>query len=248
MNLTASVMETMDLSLIIPVHNEEPILDRNIRLMYGYLEGLRFLDSFEIILACNGCTDRSEEISLELHKTLPAVKYISIEGRGLGTAIHESVHRASYEMMMFYAVDLPFGLDVIGRSVEASAENGGSVVVGSKAHPGSTVERSAARWLFSSTISVLNNLFFGLGVKDTQGSILFYKEPFRRFDRFMDNSGAFFQTQILIYSRRAGFDLVEIPVELKKEMRKTRFSLASDGLGYVSSIFREKLKLVRSVG
>lgn len=236
----------MELSLIIPIHNEEPILAENTIKLYEYLEGLAFLESFEIVLALNGCTDASEEIAERLAKKYPVIKALSIEGRGLGNAIHKAAHSAQYEAMMFYAIDLPFGTSVIGDSIDAAAKNDGAVVIGSKGHKDSVVQRGFMRWLFSSTIATLNNLLFGLGVKDTQGSILFYGETVRRYHKLMDSPGAFFQTQILIYSQLAGFKLVEIPVSLSEELRKTRFSLASDGLKYLSSIFREKIKLIKS--
>lgn len=234
----------IEFSLIIPIHNEEPILKKSALALHDYLHSLPNL-RFEIIFACNGCTDNSEKICKELSYSYPKIKYLSIEGRGLGTAIHQAALKASYDMMMFYAIDLPFGLSVIGESIEAALKNGGAVVIGSKGHGKSIIQRSLIRSVFSGTISVLNNALFGLGVKDTQGSILFYKEPFRRYDSLMDSPGAFFQTQILIYSRLSGFKIMEIPVHLKKEMRKTRFRLAGDGYRYVKSIFREKMKLVK---
>jgi glycosyltransferase involved in cell wall biosynthesis len=235
----------MDFSIIIPIHNEEPVLEENTVKLYEHLRGVAGLDSFEIILALNGCTDASEKIAEGLAGKYPEVKSLYIEGRGLGVAILRAARSAQYEMMMFYAIDLPFGTSVIAESIEAAAKNDGAVVIGSKGHRDSVVQRGPARWLFSTTISILNNLLFGLGVKDTQGSILFYGETIRKYYKLMDSPGAFFQTQLLIYSKLTGHRLVEIPVRLTEELRKTRFSLASDGLGYLSAIFREKVKLIR---
>ncbi|MCC6502559.1 MAG: glycosyltransferase [Deltaproteobacteria bacterium] len=230
-------------SLIIPVHNEAPILEANALALDRYLSSIKGLD-YEIILACNGCVDSSGEIAAHLAKRSRRIKNLSIEGRGLGTAIKAASVAAAHDMLMFYAIDLPFGLEVIGESVKASLDNNGAVVVGSKGHPGSIVERSLARTLFSGTISLLNNLFFGLGVKDTQGSILFFREPITKYGKYMDNPGPFFQAQILIYSKKCGYEIVEIPVRLKKELRKTRFSLAGDGWRYLKAIFRERVKLL----
>lgn len=230
-------------SLIIPVHNEAPILEANANALDRYLSSVEGID-WEIILACNGCVDSSEEIAGRLAKGNERIRHLSIEGRGLGTAIKAAAEAAKNEMLMFYAIDLPFGLDVIGESIEASLRRKGAVVIGSKGHRDSVVERGLLRTLFSGTISTLNNLLFGLGVKDTQGSILFFREPVRKYGKYMDNPGAFFQAQILIYSKRCGYELVEIPVVLKKEMRKTRFRLAGDGWRYMKALFRERMKLM----
>lgn len=231
------------LSLIIPVHNEAPILEANTLVLDGYLASIKGLD-YEIILACNGCVDSSESIAAALERKNPRIRRLVIEGRGLGTAIKAASLAASHGMLMFYAIDLPFGLDVIGESIRASKAEGGAVVIGSKGHKDSVVERALARTVFSGTISFLNNVLFGLGVKDTQGSILFFKEPITRYGKYMDNPGAFFQAQILIYSRKCGFKLVEIPVKLVEEMRKTRFRLAGDGWRYMKALFRERMKLL----
>jgi len=230
-------------SLIIPIHNEAPILEVNAKALDKYLSSITGLD-YEIILACNGCTDSSDEIAGRLSEAGKRIRHLSIEGRGLGAAIKEAALASRHEMLMFYAIDLPFGLDVIGRSIETSLKAKGAVVIGSKGHRDSKVERGLARTLFSVTIATLNNLLFGLGVKDTQGSILFFRGPIRKYAAQMDNPGAFFQAQILIYAKRCGFNLVEIPVELKKEMRKTRFRLAGDGYRYIRALFRERVKLL----
>ncbi len=230
-------------TLILPVHNEEAILEKNAVAIHAYLASLASTPSFEIILACNGCTDRSEKISASLARAYPNIRHMSIEGRGLGNAIKQAAMAASSDMMMFYAVDLPFGLNIIGESIDAALANNRAVVIGSKGHRASVVKRGLARGIFSGTISVLNRLFFGLGVKDTQGSILFYKAPFDRYARQMDDPGAFFQAQLLIYSALTGSRLVEIPVVLNEGQRSTRFSLVGDGLRYLRAILRERGKL-----
>jgi glycosyltransferase involved in cell wall biosynthesis len=190
-------------SLIIPVHNEAPILEANAKALDRYLASVKGLD-YEIILACNGCVDSSVDIAAKLESQNPRIKRLVIEGRGLGTAIKAAAKAAKHEMLMFYAIDLPFGLEVIGESIRASMAKGRAVVIGSKGHRDSEVERALARTLFSGAISFLNNLLFGLGVKDTQGSILFFKEPITMYGKYMDNPGAFFKAQILIYIRKCG--------------------------------------------
>ena len=229
-------------SLIIPVHNEARVLYENARALSAYLSTLEGIDS-EVLLSCNGCTDGSEEIAERLAKEDGRIRHLSLKARGLGAAIKEASGHARHEMLMFYAIDLPFGLSVIGESIDASLRNNGAVVVGSKGHRDSVVERGIARQLFSGTISFLNNLFFGLGVRDTQGSILFYSDALKRYGRYMDSPGAFFQAQILIYSKLCGRPLMEIRVKLEEEPRKTRFRLANDGLNYLKAILREKRKL-----
>jgi hypothetical protein len=147
-------------------------------------------------------------------------------------------------------VDLPFGLDVVGDSIAALDGHSRRIVIGSKGHPASTIERSALRTLYSFVISTLNNLLFQLDVRDTQGSLLFPAEILRRYGWLMDSAGPFFQAQIVIYGRRMGCEIVEIPVVLKRDRgaRSTRFKLVNDGLTYIGAIVREKRKLAGARG
>jgi glycosyltransferase involved in cell wall biosynthesis len=236
---------SFDLSVVLPVYNEEAILERNVVALEQYLAGLDLLDRFEIILVCNGCGDDSERVSRGLADRSPdRVKALCLETRGLGRAIRAGIGAASYDFVMFYAVDLPFGLAVFRDSISAARQNRNRVVIGSKGHADSHVRRSLSRRLFSSVISRLNNRLFTLDVKDTQGSLLFPKAIFSRYHAAMDSPGAFFQTQIVIYGRQMGSEVREIPVRLSPsaDARKTRFKLLGDGAQYVAAIFREKLK------
>jgi dolichyl-phosphate beta-glucosyltransferase len=233
---------------VLPVHNEEAVLDENIAALERHLAECAAIDHFEILLVCNGCTDRSVEICSTLAASLPGpIRTLELEVRGLGHAIREGIKHSTYDTVLFYAVDLPFGLSVVDDSVRASGVNPGGVVIGSKGHPASVVARSRSRQWFSFAISVLNNLAFDLDVSDTQGSMLFPKDIFVRHPEAMDSPGAFFQAQIVIYGRRMGCPIVEIPVTLETtEPRKTRLKLVRDGLLYLREIVRERRKLRRT--
>jgi glycosyltransferase involved in cell wall biosynthesis len=238
-----------NLTVVLPVHNEEAILERNVLALAEHLDASDQLDGFEILLVCNGCRDSSERVSAELAKRLPEhVRALCLEVRGLGHAIRAGIQAAAYDFIMFYAVDLPFGLEVVDESVAAARANPNSIVIGSKGHAASKVPRRVTRQLFSRTAGLLTNIVFGLGVTDTQGSLLFPRSVFARFGSVMDSAGPFFQAQIVIYGHHMGCRLVEIPVRLHPSgaERKTRFKLFRDGANYLAEILREKYKLSRT--
>src|SRR3989304_8898722 len=144
-------------SLIIPVHNEARVLYENARALSAYPPTLEGIDP-EVLLSCNGGTDRAEEIAERLAKEDGRIRHLSLKARGLGAAIKEASGHARHEMLMFYAIDLPFGLSVIGESIDASLRNNGAVVVGSKGHRASVVEGGIARQLLSGTLPSLTPL------------------------------------------------------------------------------------------
>jgi glycosyltransferase involved in cell wall biosynthesis len=235
------------LSVVLPLHNEERVLEPYVLAIERHLDTSPLVDEFEVLLVCNGCVDRSEEIARHLAATRPQrIRTLSLPTRGLGHAIREGIRAAAHPTVMFYAVDLPFGLAVFDDSVAAALGNPDAVVIGSKGHPRSRVERRWTRQLFSRTISFANNALFGLHVRDTQGSLLFPRRIFERHHAMMDSAGPFFQAQIVIYGSRMGYNVLEIPVTLtERGGRKTRLKLAVDGGAYLRDLCREKLKLMK---
>jgi glycosyltransferase involved in cell wall biosynthesis len=242
-----NVRPRLSLSVVLPVHNEEAILEQNVLALERHLDSLEQLDAFEVLLVCNGCSDASERVSARLAGRVNGhVRMLCLDARGLGRAIRAGIDAAAYDFIMFYAVDLPFGLEVFDRSIDAALANRNRVVIGSKGHAASHVPRHLSRRVFSSLASLLNNVMFAVDVKDTQGSLLFPKAIVARYGTAMDNPGAFFQAQVVIYGHLMGCELLEIPVRLyaSGEQRKTRFKLIGDGARYVAAIVREKYRLM----
>jgi len=140
----------LTLSLILPVHNEEQMLLASVTLLEQHLGTLLpGTGDFEIILVCNGCTDKSEVVAQELvRRYSPRVHALSFERRGLGVAMREGMAAARHEFLMFYAIDLPFGLSIIDDSLAAAREEPQRLVIGSKGHPNSRLTRSSGRsWI-----------------------------------------------------------------------------------------------------
>lgn len=240
---------SFSLTVVLPVHNEEAILERNVVALVRHLDASDQLDDFELLLVCNGCRDSSERVSAELADRFPGrVRAICLDVRGLGHAIRAGIREASYDLIMFYAVDLPFGLEVIDESVAAARANPNSIVIGSKGHAASEVPRHFTRQMFSRAAGLVTDAVFALGVRDTQGSLLFPKSIFTRYGSAMDSPGPFFQAQIVIYGHHMGCGLLEIPVRLYPSgaERKTRFKLIRDGAHYLAELAREKYKLLRT--
>ena len=81
----------MDISVIIPAYNEEKYLERT----------LQALHDVEIIVVCNGCTDRTEEIAKRY-----AHKVIVLKEKGVSHARNEGAKATSYERLIFLDADI----------------------------------------------------------------------------------------------------------------------------------------------
>ncbi len=90
-------MEKM-ISLVVPAHNAQHVLEDSI---IEYVEIFSdFVDDFEIIVVCNGCTDSTAEIAKNLSQIYP-LQVIEILEKGKGKALAEGFKRARFEILGF---------------------------------------------------------------------------------------------------------------------------------------------------
>ncbi len=230
------------LSLILPVHNEQDRLVCALDALIPCLESLRpaVLADFEVLLVDNGSTDATMAVAQAQIGERLAVRLLSLESRGLGSAIREGIRHARFDLAMYYSIDLPFGVDVVRQSLAAlTAETG--MVIGSKGHPDSRITRPLARRLVSALLRGLLRFCFGIGLRDTQGSQLFRTAAVRSRLERMDSAGAFFQVQLVLAVKRAGLAVVEIPVRFA-DARPSRMKMIADGWDAFTDLIRERLR------
>lgn len=68
--VTARVIETQPMSIVIPAHNEESVIGRCLRSMLDKAQP----GELEIIVACNGCSDRTAEIAASFGNAVRVVE------------------------------------------------------------------------------------------------------------------------------------------------------------------------------
>ena len=96
----------MDLSVIIPAYNEEKYLEKT-------LQAIPI--GTEIIVICNGCTDKTEEIAKRY-----ANKVIVLKEKGVSHARNEGAKAASYEKLVFLDADIRVDERVLQNIFESS--------------------------------------------------------------------------------------------------------------------------------
>jgi glycosyltransferase involved in cell wall biosynthesis len=158
----------------------------------------------------NGSLDRTQILAESFAANHPEAKVFFIEKRALGSAILKGITEAQYEYLFFYAIDIPFGFDVIGSSMEKI--DSADIVIGSKGHPDSKVNIPPRRRIFSLLCNRLIQLMFDLKVADTQGSIMFKKSVIDKYLSRLTSSDAWLETQIIIYGNLLKARIEEIPI------------------------------------
>lgn len=109
------------ISIIIPAHNEEAVIARGLRaILTGAEPG-----ELEIIVACNGCTDRTAEIARSFG---PPVRVIEIEQASKITALNSAEAQATAFPRIFMDADVQLNLDSVRRLAAAFDQPGAMLI------------------------------------------------------------------------------------------------------------------------
>jgi len=234
--------KSLELSLIIPVFNYEFQLPSNIN---HVLQELRAgIYSFEIVLVNDGSTDRTAEKMEELSRGNPEVIIINNEqNRGKGYAVKAGMQKARGKYLFFTDVDLPYGIKPVLSGVKVLMETDVDIVLGSRDLPESEdiLSYDRRRKLAKSVFSKIVNIFFRLGITDTQcGMKGFSRKAAEDIFSQVTTDGFGFDVEVLFLAGWKKYRIELLPVRLKHSA-STTVSLANDSVKMLGSLVRIKM-------
>ncbi|MGF1509135.1 MAG: glycosyltransferase family 2 protein [Myxococcota bacterium] len=206
-----------ELSFVIPVHNEGPILEGSIRELHARAHR-RLKRPFEIIIAENGSRDETAALAQELADELPEVSTFSLGEPNYGKALKAGILRACGTTVHCDEIDI-LDLDFHRRALELlDGEDGGwDLVVGSKAMRGARDRRPLGRRAATRVINGLLRLSLGFRGTDTHGLKAFRREVLLPVVDACVVDKDMFASELVIRSERKGLRIVEIPLNLQEK-------------------------------
>ncbi len=226
------------------MYNEASSIYESIITLHQHLLELDI--DFEILICNNGSDDDTEIIANELIGKFSNIKFSSDNKRGIGIGIRAGIEHAKKDYIMFYAVDLPFGLEIIKNSIQA-CDGDKQLIIGSKYHLKSRTKFIFKRYLASRVYNLILNLLFNTEVRDSQGSLLFSNKEIKRILNYLDSDSPFLQTQILIYLKLFGNQVKEIPVNYLYYRKESKIRIIKDGIIMFRELIREIPKYKRII-
>jgi glycosyltransferase involved in cell wall biosynthesis len=203
--------EAPELSIIIPIHNEEGILLSSV---HDLLMRLPALDrSFELILAENGSTDRTIAIAEELAEKYEQVSTFSAPEPNYGMALRMGIERARGTFVMCDEVDI-CDVNFYWRALELLDRDEADMVVGSKAMPGANDKRPMSRRLATSVMNGLLKVLLDFQGTDTHGLKAFRREKLLWAVQACVVDRDLFASELVIRAGRGETRVVEIPVNI----------------------------------
>jgi len=206
-------MNIMKISLIIPAYNEEK------RIKNTLLEYDRFLknnyNDYEIIVVCDGCRDQTPIIVKKISENNNGIKLLKFEHRlGKGGGIIQGFTHATGDIVGFTDADGATSPSDYQKLIEA-IQKGIDVAIGSRKMEGAkiTVHQSKMREFVSKGFNILVNIWFKLGIKDTQcGAKVFKNEVIQKILPFIKTRGFEIDVELLWRAKKGNYKLKEIPI------------------------------------
>ena len=226
----------IELELIVPARNEAARLPDGLRQLCDALARLPLAAS--VVVVDNGSTDGTAELVRNWPAGPVPVRLLSCAERGKGAAVRAGLLASRASLVGFMDADMATTLDVLGRVVSLLVA-GHVVVVGSRAHPCSTVEarHNVLRQLGAAGFrATVRRILPGIG--DTQCGFKFFDgEVARRAAGDMRISGFAFDVELLARCRAFGAVTTEIPIDWH-DMPGSTFHPARHTLGCLRDVLR----------
>jgi putative flippase GtrA len=204
---------TAVLDVVIPVHNEQSELEAHVRRLYAHLSAT-FPYPFRITIADNASTDRTPAIAARLADELPGVQVIRLAHKGRGRALHAAWSASQASVLAYMDVDLSTDLAALLPLVAPLLSGHSDVAIGSRLARGSRVVRGPKREIISRCYNLLLRGTLAARFSDAQcGFKAIRNDVARRLLPLVQDTGWFFDTELLVLAQRAGLRIHEVPVD-----------------------------------
>jgi glycosyltransferase involved in cell wall biosynthesis len=199
------------ITIVIPVYNEEPILQSAV---IDLIDRLReFPWTYELVLAENGSRDNTVELAEKLAQRFPQVKTFSFGQPNYGGALKRGILEARGEFVICDEIDL-CDTDFYKRALEVLESGRADFVVGSKAMRGASDERPFVRRLGTQVVNGMLRVSLGFTGTDTHGLKAFRRAAVRPIAEHCIVDRDMFASELVIRAEREGVRMKEIPVRV----------------------------------
>lgn len=228
--------------LVIPVYNEEAVLEQNITKLHSFFHEKNIPFSIEMCIADNGSTDNTGIIAKQLLKKYPSMTYLYLDQKGRGRALKKAWTESTADIVSYMDVDLSTELDAYIPLIEAIAQ-GADIATGSRYLHTSKIDRKLIREFLSRSYNFLLHCFFHLSVLDSQCG---FKAVSKKTADFLlplvkDNFW-FFDTELLLLANYYHLNVIEIPIVWTKG-KYSKVKMPSTAYDYIKNMIRMKRRL-----
>jgi putative flippase GtrA len=201
------------LDVVIPVHNEGTDLAACVNRLHPHLRD-HFPYRFRVTVADNASTDRTWQVAQDLARLLPEVTAIHLDAKGRGRALRQAWQASDAAVLAYLDVDLSTDLAALLPLAAPLISGHSDLAIGSRLARGSRVVRGPKREFISRSYNLILRASLAAGFSDAQcGFKAIRADVARGLLPMVEDTGWFFDTELLVLAERAGLRIHEVPVD-----------------------------------
>lgn len=210
---TDAVRPAAVLDVVIPVYNEEKDLESCVLRLHDHL-ARTFPYGFRITVADNASTDGTPQVAARLADLLPEVAVSRLEQKGRGRALRTVWSASDAPVLAYMDVDLSTDLNALLPLVAPLISGHSDLAIGSRLGRGSRVVRGPKREFISRAYNLILRGSLAARFSDAQcGFKAIRGDVAQVLLPLVEDTGWFFDTELLVLAERAGLRIHEVPVD-----------------------------------
>lgn len=211
--MTTAERDVPILDVVVPVHNEQTVLAKSIHRLHEHLSQT-FPLSFRITIADNASVDGTAAVAAGLAAELPGVRVVRLAEKGRGRALRTVWSSSDAPVLAYMDVDLSTDLGALSTLVAPVASGHSELAIGTRLGRGSRVVRGAKREIISRCYNLILRAALAVRFSDAQcGFKAIRADVAQRLLPHVEDTGWFFDTELLVLAQRSGLRIHEVPVD-----------------------------------
>jgi len=229
----------VEVSVVLPAYNEAETIEHTVRTTLDRLAEFLPPGAFEVVVAEDGCEDRTPEIADRMAREDARVRHVHSDERlGRGGALERAFRAARGETLVYFDTDLATDMRHLEELVESVRTEGYDVATGSRWMPGREADRPPKRGVPSRWYNRLVRVALGSDLRDHQcGFKAFDREALFALLPEVGDDHWFWDTEVLVRAQARGYEVREFPVDWTPK-GDSKVDLVRDVLGMGSQVVR----------
>ncbi|GAA4739826.1 bifunctional glycosyltransferase family 2/GtrA family protein [Modestobacter marinus] len=201
------------IDVVVPVHNEETDLEPCLRRLHHHLT-TELPYPFRITVAENASTDGTVAVARRVAAELPGIEVRMLPEPGRGRALRTAWLASDALVLVYMDVDLSTDLAALLPLVAPLISGHSDLAIGTRLAASSRVVRGAKRELISRGYNLLLRGALATRLSDAQcGFKAIRADVATRLLPLVEDTGWFFDTELLVLAERSGLRIHEVPVD-----------------------------------
>jgi len=198
--------------IVVPVYNEEGGLEASVRRLAAHLATEPYTS--RITIADNASTDSTLQVARRLADELPDVGVVHLDQKGRGRALRAVWEASDAQVLAYMDVDLSTDLNALLPLVAPLLSGHSDVAIGTRLSRSSRVARGPKREVISRCYNLLLHAALTVRFSDAQcGFKAIRADRARMLLPYVEDTGWFFDTELLVLAERSGLRISEVPVD-----------------------------------